>query len=200
MILGITGAFGCGKSSVLAAFAARGWRTADADTLCHELYAEPGGAFARKLSERWGGGILTAEGAVDRRRVGAIVFEKPEELAFLTGFLYPELSRKFDGLIDACRQDGADGAYEVPLLYEVGYERKFDSVAAIWAAPEVRHARLREHRNFTDSEIRQREARQLFADAKLERAEYALINNGEFRELELQVERLIDGLKSRRCR
>ena len=41
MILGVTGAFGCGKSAVLAAFAAHGWRTADADHLCHELYAEP---------------------------------------------------------------------------------------------------------------------------------------------------------------
>ena len=195
MILGITGAFGCGKSAVLAAFAAHGWRTADADTLCHELYAEPGGAMARQLAERWGKRILTAEGAVDRRKVGEIVFEKPEELVFLTELLYPELERKLDTLIGDCRRDGADGAYELPLLYEAGYEGKFDCVAAVWAAPEIRRARLREHRNFTELEIRQREARQLFADAKLERADFALINNGELRELELQVEHLVATLK-----
>lgn len=196
MILGITGAFGCGKSSVLAAFAARGWRTADADTLCHELYAEPGGAIARKLAERWGGGILTETGAVDRRKVGEIVFAKPEELDFLTELLYPELSRKLEALIGRCRRDGADGAYELPLLYEAGYEGKFDCVVAVWAASEIRRARLRTQRKFSDIEIRRREARQLFADAKLERADFAVINNGEFRELELQVERLIMALKS----
>ena len=195
MILGITGAFGCGKSSVLAAFSARGWRTADAYTLCHELYAEPGGAMARKLAERCGNGILTEEGAVNRRRVGEIVFEDPGELEFLTELLYPELSRKLESLIGGCRREGADGAFEIPLLFEAGYEGKFDRVAAVWAAPEIRRARLREHRNFTDQEIRRREARQLFADAKLERADFALINNGDLRELELQVERLIPVLK-----
>ncbi len=196
MILGITGAFGCGKSSVLAAFAARGWRTADADSLCHGLYAEPGGAIARRFAERWGVGVLASDGTVDRRRVGEIVFEKPEELEFLTGLLYPELSRKLEELIDGCRKDGADGAYEIPLLYEAGYEGHFDRVVAVWAAPEIRRARLREQRHFSDVEIRRREARQLFADAKLERADIALINNGDIRELELQVERLIEDWKA----
>lgn len=64
MILGVTGAFGCGKSAVLAAFAAHGWRTADADHLCHELYAEPEGPLARQFAARWGREVLTPEGAV----------------------------------------------------------------------------------------------------------------------------------------
>lgn len=102
MILGVTGAFGCGKSAVLAAFAAHGWRTADADHLCHELYAEPEGPLARQFAARWGREVLTPEGAVDRRRLGAIVFADRTELEFLTGTLYPELSRKLDGLIADC--------------------------------------------------------------------------------------------------
>ncbi|MDR0933217.1 MAG: dephospho-CoA kinase [Victivallales bacterium] len=195
MILGITGAFGCGKSSVLAAFAARAWRTFDADLLCHELYAESGGVLAQKLAQRWGSDTLTATGAVDRRKVGKIVFENSAELEFLTGLIYPELSRKLDELIADCRQEHADGVFEIPLLYEVNYEKKFDCVAAIWAKANIRHDRLKAQRNFSDTEIRQREARQLSADAKLERASFALINNGGFHELELQVERLIWKLK-----
>lgn len=195
MILGVTGAFGCGKSSVLALFAAHGWRTADSDSLCHELYATPGGTIADRLAERWGEKILMANGAVDRRKVGGIVFENPKELEFLTELLYPELFRTIEELIRSCRRNGVDGAFEIPLLYETGYEGKFDRVVAVWAAPEIRHARLREHRNFTDLEIRWREARQLSADAKLERADFALINNGDTRELELQVNRLISALK-----
>ena len=120
MILGVTGAFGCGKSAVLAAFAAHGWRTADADHLCHELYAEPEGPLARQFAARWGREVLTPEGAVDRRRLGAIVFADRTELEFLTGTLYPELSRKLDVLIADCRRAGEDGWFELPLLYEGG--------------------------------------------------------------------------------
>ena len=172
MILGVTGAFGCGKSAVLAAFAAHGWRTADADHLCHELYAEPEGPLARQFAARWGREVLT-------------------ELEFLTGTLYPELSRKLDGLIADCRRAGEDGAFELPLLYEAGYGDKFDRVAAVWAAPEIRHARLREQRKFSEDEIRLREARQLPADAKLERADFGVINNDGLAELELQIGRLV---------
>lgn len=191
MVLGVTGAFGCGKSAVIAAFAARGWRIADADRLCHELYADPESGVTRTLASRWGAGILNPEGAVDRRKLGGIVFADRAELDFLTGVLYPELSRKLDSQIDACRRDGADGAFELPLLYEAGWETKFDRVAAVWATPAVRYARLRDRRNFSDEEIRGREARQLSADVKLERADYALINNGSLRELEAQMARLI---------
>lgn len=192
MILGVTGAFGCGKSAVLAAFAARGWRTADADRICHELYADPEGEPARKFAARWGAEILTPEGAVDRRRLGEIVFSDKEELDYLTGVLYPELSRKLDELIAGCRRDGANGAFELPLLFEAGYEKKFDRIVAVWAAPAIRYARLRSQRNYSDEEIRRREVRQLMADVKMERADYALINNDGFQGLEMQLNRLIE--------
>ncbi len=195
MVLGITGAFGCGKSAVLAAFAARGWRTADADLLCHELYADPAGELVRQFSARWGKGILTAEGTVDRRELGKIVFGDERELGFLTGVLYPELSKKLDCLIAQCHDEHVDGAFELPLLYETAWEGKFDRIAAIWASPAVRYARLREQRNYSDEEIRTREAKQLSPDDKLERADYALINNDGLQILEMQVERLCIRLK-----
>jgi len=194
MILGVTGAFGCGKSAVLAAFAARGWRTADADRICHELYADPEGEPARKFAARWGTEILTPEGAVDRRKLSEIVFADKEELDYLTGVLYPELSLKLDELIVGCRRDGADGAFELPLLFEAGYEKKFDRIVAVWAAPAIRYERLRGQRNYSDEEIRRREVRQLMADVKMERADYAIINNDGFGELEMQLDRLIQGL------
>lgn len=195
MILGVTGAFGCGKSAVLSAFSARGWRTADADRICHKLYADPQGETARKFAARWGDGILTPEGAVDRRRLGEIVFADKSELEFLTGVLYPELSRELDELIAGCRGDGTNGAFELPLLFEAGYEKKFDRIVAVWATPEIRYSRLRGQRNYSDEEIRLREVRQLMADVKMERADFALINNGGLRELEMQLDRLIENLE-----
>lgn len=191
MILGITGAFGCGKSSVLAVFAARNWRTADADRICHRFYAADG-PLPGKLAERWGKTILLDSGEVDRGKLAAIVFADPAELDALTAMVYPLLADELDRLTGACRRDGIDAAIEIPLLYEADLAGKFDAVAAVWSAPEIRRERLRRKRNFDDAEIRRREARQLAADLKLERADYGLINNGPPEELERQINLLIN--------
>ena len=190
MILGITGAFGCGKSSVLAAFAARGWRTADADQICHGVYG-PGGPLAAALTARWGRGILLESGEADRRKLAALVFADPAELEALTAMVYPLLSERLDDFISDCRRDNANAAIEIPLLYEADLAEKFDAVAAVWSAPEIRRERLRRKRNFSDEEIHRREARQLAADLKLERADYGLINNGTPEELSQQIDLLL---------
>lgn len=190
MILGITGAFGCGKSSVLAAFAARGWRTADADQICHGFYG-PGDPLAAALTARWGRGILLESGEADRRKLAALVFADPAELEALTAMVYPLLSERLDDFISDCRRDNANAAIEIPLLYEADLAEKFDAVAAVWSAPEIRRERLRRKRNFSDEEIHRREARQLAADLKLERADYGLINNGTPEELSQQIDLLL---------
>ena len=190
MILGITGAFGCGKSSVLAAFAARGWRTADADQICHGFYG-PGGPLAAALTARWGRGILLESGEADRRKLAALVFADPAELEALTAMVYPLLSERLDDFISDCRRDNANAAIEIPLLYEADLAEKFDTVAAVWSAPEIRRERLRRKRNFSDEEIHRREARQLAADLKLARADYGLINNGTPEELSQQIDLLL---------
>ncbi len=197
MILGITGAFGCGKSTVLAKFAGRpGWHVSDADSICHRLYADPQGELARAMRERWGEQAAAPDGSIDRARVGRIVFADPAELEFLNRLLHPLVIREVERDAAGCRAAGRHGAFEIPLLYETGFADRFDAVLAIWAAPEIRHGRLIRQRGFTPEEIRRREACQMAADLKLERADYALINNGSREELELQTEKLIHQLEA----
>ena len=197
MILGITGAFGCGKSAVLSHFAAWGWQTADADQLCHEFYQERDPSFLSALTGRWGKQVLDATGGVNRRALGKIVFSDPGELAELTRLIYPRLGEKLRTLTGSWKERELNGAVEVPLLYEERYESWFDATVAVWAAKEVRHARLTAARGFTAAEIRQREDRQLASDVKLERADYALINNTSREELERQIDLLISQLQLR---
>ncbi len=196
MILGITGAFGSGKSAVLSHFAARGWQTADADRLCHELYEERNPSLLAALTGRWGEQVLDDTGGVNRRALGKIVFSAAEELAELTRLVYPVLEERLAQLTESWKKRKLNGAIEVPLLYEARYESRFDATTAIWTAEKIRHARLA-GRGFTAAEIRQREERQLAPDLKLERAGYALINNGTRRELEHQIDLLISQLQSR---
>lgn len=193
MILGVTGPIGCGKSTVLDLFQASAWRTADADAICRGLYDDPAGEFAAACRERWGEAFFS-NGSFDRAKIAAVVFRDPEELRRLTDLIYPHLERKLDDFIAAARRDGADAAVEVPLLYENGMEKRFDAVLTVWAPEALRHERLRRFRRFDDAEIRRREARQMAADEKLERADYALINSGTAADLEAEFNSLLSRL------
>lgn len=190
MILGVTGSIGCGKSTVLDLFRAASWRTADADAICRKLYDDPAGDFAAACRRNWGEAFFR-DGRFDRARIAKVVFADPAELRRLTALVYPYLERELDAFALGVRRDGVNAAVEVPLLYENGMEKRFDAVLTIWAPAELRHERLRKFRNFDDAEIRRREALQMDADEKLERADYALINSGNAAELKAEFEELL---------
>lgn len=191
MILGITGSFGSGKSTVTALFAAAGWQVFDADAFCRDLYDNPPPDFRAELERKWDAGIVSRTGGVDRAAVSRRVFRNPDELAWLTGLIYPRLETAMAGRIDAVRRSGGNGAFEVPLLFECGWENRFDGVVAVWAPDEVRRRRLSDFRNFDQAEIGRREARQLAPAVKLERADFALINRGGPEELRNQFRELL---------
>ena len=130
------------------------------------------------------------------KKLAEKVFGKPEELKKLTDLLYPELDRRLDSAIAACRKNNQNGAFEIPLLFEKDYTARFDAVLAVWSAAEIRHQRLKTLRNFSDEEIIKREKQQLPSDEKLERADFALVNNGSRELLRKQILILTDKIKN----
>ena len=194
MIIGVTGSIGCGKSTVLDLFRGAGWRTADADAICRSLYDDPAGEFAAACRERWGEKFFR-DRRFDRAAVARVVFADPEELRRLTALIYPHLERELDEFALRARRDKVNAAVEVPLLFENGMEKRFDAVLTVWAPAELRHERLRKYRNFDDAEIRRREALQMDADEKLERADYALVNSGSAAELKAQFEAFLSQIE-----
>ena len=188
MILGITGAIGCGKSTVLSIFSDRQWRVFDADKLCHKLYDGHDRELCTQITEKWGKELLLPDGGICRKTLGKIVFANPGQLEMLTDLLYPALRREILQSAEYCRRENINAAFELPLLYEGGFEKSFDKILAIWSSPEIRHKRLREKRNMTDDDIYAREKQQLSPDEKLERADFAVINNGTGEELKLQLD------------
>ena len=196
MILGITGSFGAGKSTVREEFSRLGWHFFDADKVCHDIYASPDGEFFNKITVYWGKDIVAPDGSIDRRKLAEKVFGKPDELKKLTDILYPELDRRMDSEIAMCRSKGINGAFEIPLLFEKDYTARFDAVLAVWSAAEIRHQRLKPLRNFSDEEIAKRESQQLPSDEKLERADFALVNNGSRELLRKQILVLTDKINN----
>jgi dephospho-CoA kinase len=89
MILGLTGGFGCGKSSVLACFKNAGWQTLNTDDICAELYERQNAGLMTELRAHWGNKVFYPDGKVDKTVIAGIVFEDSDELQWLCSVLYP---------------------------------------------------------------------------------------------------------------
>jgi dephospho-CoA kinase len=176
----ITGGIAAGKSETLAAFARHGAATASSDAVVHELLAHDE-EVRSAIRKRWGDDAVG-----DRKRIGAIVFADPEELAWLERLLHPKTREAVDAWVQAV--DAPLAAVEIPLLYETGGEKRFDKVVVITAPAGTRA----ERRPATD----EREARLLPDDEKVRRADFAYVNDGSLDDLDAFVAGVVEKLLS----
>lgn len=181
MLLGVTGAIGSGKSSLMKLFSQAGYVCFDADSVCKELLTTK--VVTDKCVEKWGTKILDNNGLLSRPAIADIVFSDSTQLDYLTSILYPELEKRLLFSIDECKKNNKNGAFELPLLYECGFEKYFDKIVCIYTSKSIRYERLAQKRNISKEEAIRREDKQLAAEKKLEKADYAIINNGTEEEL-----------------
>jgi len=190
MFIALTGGIGCGKSLVLAEFAKLGFQTSDADKICHEFYRTCEGMQA--LTERWGDAIRNADGGLDRRKLGNIVFRDPAELAFLENLIWPWLHQQLTNLRRAA-ESGTAIMVEVPLLFEKNLAEEFDRTIAVWSDFALRRSRLAA-RGWDHAECSRRERLQWDPARKLAAADFGLINQGSLPLLAAQCRLLAERL------
>jgi dephospho-CoA kinase len=174
----ITGGIGAGKSTALDAFRAQGAATVSSDEIVHHLLAEDE-AVRDALVERLGPEILGEDGRPDRSRIAGAVFGDPKQLAWLEALLHPLVSREYLSWREQLAQlDDPPRVCvtEVPLLYEVGAQDRFDKVIVITAPRALREQRRRVARD-------DREARLLPDREKVRRADYHYVNTGTFEDM-----------------
>jgi dephospho-CoA kinase len=143
--------------------------------------------------ERWGDEIALA-GAVDRDRVSEIVFNDPEELAWLESVTHPRVGAHVLEWRQGLGPEVAVAVVEVPLLFEAAMEGAFDATLAVVADNELRDARLRER---GQGGLEGREARQLDQAEKGRRADHVIRNDASLEELESEVRKLIEELSGK---
>jgi dephospho-CoA kinase len=183
--IGLTGSVAAGKSEALAALARLGAATLSADAIVHELLGTE--RVRDVLVARWGEEVAP-DGTVDRNRVGAIVFERPTELAWLEGVLHPLVGERVVAWRESLAPDVPAGVVEVPLLFETGLERIFDATIAVVASEATRTERAGARGT---ASLDERVSRQLPQDEKASRATYVVRNDGSLAELEQELERLL---------
>lgn len=190
----ITGGIGAGKSEALAAFARHGAAVVSSDEIVHHLIRSDPEVKAALL-ERLGEGILGEDGQIDRAKVGKVVFGDRESLAWLEALLHPRVSAEYLRWREQLAQlpePPAVAVTEVPLLFEVGAEDRFDKVVVV-TAPRL----LREQR--TNVPMAGRSERLLDDREKVKRADYSYVNTGGLDELDAWVARVMEELRAARA-
>ena len=187
----ITGGIGSGKSEALQAFARHGAATVSSDEIVHHLLRVDD--VKRRVVERVGNGIVDDDGEIDRGALATAVFNDREALAWLEELLHPLVAAEYLRWREDLAQLPSPPAVcvtEVPLLYEVGGEERFDKVVVITAPTKLRRAR-------SPVATEERESRLLPDSEKLKRADYAFKNTGTVEELDGFVESVMRELQAR---
>jgi dephospho-CoA kinase len=192
----LTGGIATGKSYVLEQFRRRGIPCLDADVLAHGVTAAGTEATAA-IAARFGADMLTADGAVDRAKVGPVVFADPAVRRELEAIVHPAVYRAIAAGLRAFELvgDGRFAVVDVPLLYETGAEKTFDRVIVTTCSPEVQIARLVE-RGMTDADARQRLDAQWPSEKKASRADFVIRTDGTFEDTDRHVDEIFQILRS----
>jgi dephospho-CoA kinase len=191
LAVAITGGIGAGKSEALAAFGRQGAAIVSSDEIVHRLLREDEGV-RKALLERFGERILDDAGGLDRAAIAEIVFPDPKELQWLEQLLHPLVTREYlewREQLGRLEHPPAVCVTEVPLLYEVGGQDRFDAVVVVTAPPEVRAAR-------SEVPADLREPRLLPDEEKARLADYVYVNDGSLEELNEFVAGVMDDLAS----
>ena len=200
--VGLTGGIGSGKSEVSLRLAAHGAVVIDADLAAREVVA-PGTPGLAQVAEAFGPEVLDPDGALDRERLGAIVFGDPALRAKLNAIVHP-LVREWMAAAERASAAAADGdlivVHDVPLLTESRRADGFDLVIVVDVPPEIQVERLVSQRGMTPDQARARMAAQASRDQRLAVAGLVIDNSGSLDDLDRRVAEVWADLQRRAAR
>ncbi|HYL60631.1 MAG TPA: dephospho-CoA kinase [Candidatus Acidoferrales bacterium] len=193
LTIGLTGGIGSGKSTAAKIFAEFGAPVVDADKVAHTTYAIDGPAYGAVVAA-FGEQILAPDRTVDRRKLGAIVFGKPEQLNKLTSIVWPATFDSIRAHVNRLRADGArlPIIVEAAILIEANWQRLFDEIWLVRAAREKVIARIERDRGLKPAETETRIRAQLSDDERAKHATLIIENNSTLDELRTKLKQVWD--------
>jgi dephospho-CoA kinase len=198
LLVGLTGGIGAGKSTVADLLAERGAVIVDADEVARAV-VEPGQPALAKLVDRFGTGILDAEGRLDRTALAKLAFIDDESRRDLEAITHPAINEEFTRRVADAPPD-AIVVLDVPLLFESPQARKrpYQTVIVVEAPREVRLARL-EARGVDRADAEARMAAQAGDEERRTIATYVVDNSGDHASLERRIDEVWADLERRQA-
>ncbi len=195
LVVGLTGGIGSGKSSVAERLETRGARIIDADRITRQLQ-EPGEAVFQAMVDRFGPGIVGPDGTLDRQAVADLVFSDPLARRDLEAIVHPEVARVIAEQMAESAGTEEIVVLDIPLLVEGDGLGDLEGIIVVDSPPEVSLQRLVDHRGFRAEDARARMANQASRQERLERADFVVANDGSLGDLDREVERCWEWIRS----
>ncbi len=195
LLVGLTGGFGSGKSTVAAMLERRGAVVLDADEFARRAL-DPGRPGHARVVEEFGSSVVGPDGSVDRAALAGTVFGDPDARRRLEAIVHPEVARLLQDALEPYRDTDRVVVYAVPLLVENHLESMFDLVVVVTAPEEVRIRRL-VARGMAEDDVRARIRAQLSDSERQAVADVVVANDGSRDDLNRRVETLWEELRAR---
>ena len=198
LAVGLTGGIGSGKSAVAGLLVERGAVLIDADQVAREV-VEPGGPAYQPLIDRFGSGIVSADGTLDRQALAKVAFADDETRQELNAITHPAIGIAMIQARDALENTDDIVVLAIPLLTAAHRETvKLHKVVVVDTPVDVALARLLSQRGFDRQDAEARIRSQISREERVKEADYVLDNSGDRAALEREVAKLWDWLVAAR--
>ncbi|HHX14242.1 MAG TPA: dephospho-CoA kinase [Clostridiales bacterium] len=189
--IGLTGGIGSGKSTVSDYLTEKGLMVLDADRLSREL-VEPGQPLLKEVEQNFGPGVIKADGTLDRKALGEIVFDDENARQRLNNLFHGRIIEEIALAADRLERAGERAVFiDAALLFEAGMEKMVDEVWLVDLTLDEQIKRVIARDGSSPDEVRRKISSQMSSDEKRARADVILDNNGTPEQLIEQVDRLL---------
>ncbi|HZG79975.1 MAG TPA: dephospho-CoA kinase [Brevibacillus sp.] len=196
MILGLTGGIATGKSTITGMLRERGIPVIDADQIARDV-VEPGKPAYEAIVAHFGREILLADGQIDRKKLGEIVFSDELERQKLNAIVHPEVRRVMREEAETAEKNGASIVFmDIPLLFESKLQHMVDKIVVVYAPAHMQLARMMERDELQEEQAQKRLRAQFPIDQKKADADFLIDNSGSREEAERQVEEMLFAIRS----
>lgn len=191
--IGITGGIASGKSAVTNYLRSKGYIVIDADEGARKV-VEPGTEGLEKIKAVFGEGILLSNGILNRQILGEIIFSDELKRQQLNQIMHPLI---FEWIEQEIKQLNTSIVFiDMPLLYEVGYQKRVDEVWLIYVSLDMQLERLMKRNQLNKLEAKKRIQAQWSLDKKCLLVDKVIDNNHTLETLYRQLDELLDNLNS----
>lgn len=183
----ITGGIACGKTLFCTYLSELGFDILDCDDVVHDLQAQ-GGAAVAPIRELFGSEVIFADGSVDRKKLGGIVFANERLRHQLNAIVHPLVEERVEAWWNG-KHNGIP-VVVIPLLFELGWASRYNCIVTLISDEKVQIERLVKKRKLTVQDAEKRLASQLPVSVKAERSDIVVINNGSAAALKKEAVRV----------
>jgi len=190
-VIGLTGGFKTGKSTVTRMLLELGAEVIDADKLAHKAL-KPDSSTYKKIIKEFGEKFLDDEGRINRRKLAKLVFSNKEKLNLLNSIIHPYVIDKVKEKIYRTKQSNPNTIVivDAPLLYEAGMQNMMDKIIVVSATKNKQIQRARQTTSLSKYEVKRRIESQLPLSKKEKLANIVIENNGTLEDTRNQVKKM----------